>query len=107
MKQNSQELEATARVVTLLELIEHRLHEMLRDQKAASPIARADPHHSYTRRQAAHLLGVSVWTIDKGRKEGLLIEARCIGHRAVRITGHSLLKFMAARESASVQVRKL
>lgn len=66
-----------------------------------------DPHHAYTRTQAARLLGVSVWTIDRARKDGLLIEARRIGQRDVRITGESLVEFLKNTEAASVRVRKL
>ena len=64
------------------------------------------PVQSYTRRQAARLLNVSAWTIDRARKEGLLAEAERIGQRDVRITGASLLRFhrqRAATVRAAVQ----
>lgn len=66
-----------------------------------------NPRQAYTRTQAARVLGVSVWTIDKGRKEGLLVEARRIGQRDIRITGESLLAMMKNKETASVRVRTL
>lgn len=52
---------------------------------------------SYTRRQAATALSVSVWTIDAARKKGLLRHANPLGIRDVRITGESLLRFQRQR----------
>jgi hypothetical protein len=66
-----------------------------------------NPDQSYTRRQTARLLRVSTWTIDKARKEGVLVEARRIGQRDVRITGDSLLTFMKKKDLASVRVQKM
>ena len=65
------------------------------------------PHQAYTRTQAARLIGVSTWTIDKGRKEGVLTETRRLGQRDVRVTGDSLLKLRKSREAAPVRVRQL
>ena len=42
-------------------------------------------------REAAALLRVSTWTIDRARKEELLAEVERIGARYVRITGESLV----------------
>lgn len=70
-------------------------------------MAPIDINRAYTRTQAARLLGVSTWTIDKGRKAGLLAEARRIGQRDVRVTGESLVRFMKEREAGSVHVRKM
>lgn len=99
-------IETSARALALLESINCRLREVLRGQ-ATSQVAPIDLNQAYTLTQATRLLGVSTWTIDKGRKAGLLIEARRIGQRDVRITGESLVRFMKERESASVHVRKM
>lgn len=72
---------------------------------ASIPVASA--HQAYTRTQAARLLGVSTWTIDRARKQGALIEARRIGERDVRITGESLMEFVKESEANSVRVRKM
>lgn len=103
----SPETETLARVLALLETITLQLQELISAQHAASTVAPVDPHRAYTRTQAARLIGMSTWTIDRARKQGLLAEARQIGHRDVRITGESLLKFMKGGEVASVRVRKL
>lgn len=58
-----------------------------------------DPGLSYTRRQAARMLGVSVWLIDAARKEGLLREAEKLGQRDVRLIGESLLRFQHERQA--------
>lgn len=71
----------------------------------SNPVVR--PYQAYTRTQAARLLRVSTWTIDKARREGLLLEARRIGQRDVRVTGESLVAFMKQREATTVIVRKM
>ncbi len=96
----------TGQVVSLLEEINERLATIAQTLTATPPDA-INPQQAYTRAQAARLLGVSVWTIDKGRKAGLLVEARRIGRRDVRITGVSLLAFMKKTEATSVRVRTL
>lgn len=93
-------------MIALLESINHRIQGALGAQQDVN-VARIEPSQAYTRTQAARLLRVSVWTIDRARKEGSLIEARRIGQRDVRITGASLLKFTASKEAASVRVRRL
>lgn len=107
MKQKSQGIETIARVITLLESIDHRLREHLRVQKNACPVVSIDSDKAYTRTQASCLTSVSKWTIDKARKEGQLVEARRFGKRDVRITGESLLKFIKKMEPSSLRVRKL
>lgn len=96
----------SARVVTLLESIDRRLQVALRTQQETN-VAPINPHQAYTRKQAARLLGVSTWSIDRARKQGLLIETRRIGERDVRITGVSLMAYMQEREATSVRVRTL
>ena len=91
-------------VVQLLQSIDRRLVDLLADSQLRNG---GDPQKAYTRQQAARLIGVSTWTIDRARKQGLLIEARRFGQRDVRITGESLVRFMNERESASAHVRKM
>ena len=93
-------------VVSLLEAINERLGTIAQTLTVSLPVA-ISPQQAYTRTQAARLIGVSVWSIDKGRKEGSLVEARRIGKRDVRVTGVSLLRFMKERETTTVIVRKL
>ena len=62
---------------------------------------------SYTRRQTARLLGVSTWTVDRARKDGLLVEARRVGKRDVRITGESILEFHRESSRSSARIQKL
>ena len=93
-------------VVSLLETINERLGTIARTLTASPPGA-INPHQAYTRTQAARLLGVSTWTIDRARRQGLLIEANRIGKRDVRITGESLMAFMRSTDTASIRVRKL
>ena len=64
------------------------------------------PEQSYTRREAAGVLRVSTWSIDKARHDGQLIETERIGERGVRITGESLLRFHRHSESRR-QILKL
>ena len=93
-------------IAAVLEVIDRRL--ALIERAFANPKPESiDGGRAYSRRQAARALGVSTWTIDKARKEGLLIEARRLGQRDVRVTGESLLAFMKINETASVRVRKL
>lgn len=93
-------------VISLLRRIDGRLCSIAQAVAASTPDA-INPQQSYTRTQAARLLAVSTWSIDKGRKEGLLIEARRIGQRDVRITGESLMACMKKKETASVRVRRM
>ena len=97
---------ATMEIAAVLELIDTRLARIERAFANPKPES-IDGGRAYSRRQAARALSVSTWTIDKARKEGLLIEARRIGQRDVRVTGESIVRFMKEREFASVQVRKL
>ena len=92
------EIETSARALALLETINRRLREVLRGQ-ATSQVAPIDLNQAYTRTQATRLLGVSTWTI--------LLEARQIGQRDVRVTGESLAAFMKKREATSVRVRRM
>ena len=93
-------------VVSLLEEINERLATIAKTLTATPPDA-INPRQAYTRTQAARLLGVSVWTIDRARKQGLLMEAHRLRQRDVRITGESLLEFLKKREATSVRVRTL
>ena len=97
---------ATFEIAAVLEVIDERLARI--ERAYANPKCESlDAHHAYTRTQAASLLSVSTWTIDRARKQGVLLEARRLGQRDVRITGESLLVFMTQREAASVRVRTL
>lgn len=106
MQHRSQGNQAAVRMIALLESIDRRLQVAIRARQDAgtAPIAL---DQAYTRTQAARLLSVSTWAIDRARKQGLLIEARRIGQRDVRITGESLLTFMKNRRVASVRVRRM
>ncbi len=106
MKHENKDSEVSGRVATLLESIDRRLQEVLRGQTTSS-VAPVHPDRVYTRTQAARLLGVSTWTIDRARKQGLLVEARRVGQRDVRITGESLVALMKKTEAPSVRVRRL
>lgn len=107
MTDNNNTLDTPERILVLLESIDRRIHRLSHPQADEQHGERVDPYQAYTRTQAAQLLGVSVWTIDRARKQGLMIEARRIGQRDVRVTGESLLEFMTTREAASVHVRKM
>ena len=100
-------VELPASTLSLLETVAKRLQELLRARHDDSPVVDFNSQQAYTRTQAARLLNVSVWTIDRARKQGLLIEACPIGKRDVRITGDSLFAFMQKKENASVRVRNL
>ncbi len=65
-----------------------------------------DSTRSYNRQQTAHLMGVSVWTVDRARRDGQLVETERIGERDVRITGASILRFHRHSESRR-QILKL
>ena len=54
-----------------------------------APPESIDARQAYTRAQAARLLGVSTWTIDRARKTGALVEARRIGQRGSFLHGTS------------------
>lgn len=70
--------------------------------------AAVDPHAAYARAEAARLLGVSVWLVDKARKSGMLIEAERLGQRDVRITGESLARYHKERQGRTcVKVNRL
>ena len=79
-----------------------RIADALIDQ----PPPKIESGQAYTRKQAALLLGVSTWTVDRARHDGQLIEAERIGERSVRITGESILRFNQ-REESRRQVLKL
>lgn len=97
---------ATTEIAAVLEVIDRRLARIERAFANPEPES-IDGGRAYSRRQAARALGVSTWTIDRARKQGLLVEANRIGQRDVRVTGESLAVFMQGRESASVHVRKM
>ena len=94
------------RVNQILQSIDARLERIVEVLDGAPPTS-IDARQAYTRTQAARLLGVSVWTINRARKTGELIETRRIGHRDVRITGESMLRFVEARPGESVRIRKM
>lgn len=93
-------------VISLLRRIDGRLCSIAHALAASPPVA-INPRHAYTRTQAARLIGVSTWTIDRARKQGLLLEACRLGQRDVRITGESLVSFVSSNDTASIRVRKL
>ena len=69
--------------------------------------ARIEADQTYTRGEAAAILGVSTWTVDRARKDGRLVDVDRLGARYVRITGDSMMKYMNKSETASVGVRKM
>jgi len=84
-------------ITRLLRSIDGRLAGIAKESSKPSSI-RLDPHRSYSRSEAARLLGVSTWTIDKARKLGLLKETARLGQRDVRLSGESLLVFQHERQ---------
>ena len=92
-------------VIGLLRSIDQHL-AVMSSAVVDAPPPTIDPHQSYTREQAARLLRVSVWTIDRARKDGSLVEARKIGQRDVRVTGESIMRFHEAARRAPVRVLK-
>lgn len=67
-----------------------------------------EPNAAYSRQEAARVLGVSVWLIDRARADGRLMDAQRLGQRDVRITGESLVRFQRERESrARVRVNRI
>jgi hypothetical protein len=105
--------EVAMKIIGLLESIEGRLVSIdrhlskMRSATVDAPPPPIDPQQSYTREQTARLLRVSVWTVDRARKDGTLVEARRVGQRDVRIVGESILRFHEAARRAPVQVLKL
>jgi hypothetical protein len=112
MRHEDRQLESTVEasghkaILNLLVSIDRRLMLIAEDIADASSSTEINSQHAYTRGEAARLLSVSVWTIDKGRKEGLLVDARSVGKRDVRITGESLLRFMNEKCDSLVRVRR-
>jgi len=92
-------------IIALLRSIDRRL-AMIVDNNSDTPSPIVNPNHSYSRAQAARLLNVSTWTVDKARKDGLLVEARRVGKRDVRITGESILEFHQRANRSSVRVQR-
>lgn len=68
------------------------------DAVCCQPPPEVQSGQAYTRKEAARLLGASVWLIDQARSSGELVEAETIGVRDVRITGASLKKFIQAKK---------
>lgn len=98
---------ATHQIVELLRSIDRSLAAIV-GRVADEPPPPIDPNQSYTRRQAARLLGCSTWSIDRARKAGLLREATSLGQRHVRLTGESLLALQRERrQAAAVRVQRL
>jgi hypothetical protein len=94
-------------ILSLLISIDRRL-ALIADSITDNPSPTViHPNQSYTRRQTARLLGVSTWTVDRARKDGLLVEARRIGQRDVRITGESILEFHQRVRRTTAQIQKL
>ena len=93
-------------IAAVLEVMDKRLARI--ERAFATPKRESiDGGRAYSRGQAACALGVSTWTIDRARNKGLLVEARRIGQRDVRITGESLVAFMKEEETVSVRVRRI
>lgn len=90
----------------LLASIDGRLGRIERALATPTPEL-LDARRSYSRRDAASALGVSVWSIDRARREGLLCETRHLGPRDVRITGESLLALMQQKQASSGRVLKI
>ena len=107
MTSKNQDAKSMMQVVALLDSIDGRLTAALNQTTRSVEGDGVDPDKVYTRREAAAALGVSVWTIDRARKDGLLIDVERLGVRYVRITGESLVGFIKKIETASVRVRKL
>ena len=59
------------------------------------------PSQAYTRKEAAQVLGTSVWTVDRARMTGKLTDAEGLGPRHIRITGRSLMVFQIERVAVS------
>jgi hypothetical protein len=93
-------------MIELLRSINGHLSTITHTITDAPPPA-IDPQQSYSREQTARLLGVSVWTVDRARKDGSLVETRRIGQRDVRITGESILEFHQAVRRSPVCVLRL
>jgi len=87
-------------IIGLLASIDRRLARIA-DAVCETPPGAVDPNAAYARAEAARLLGVSVWTIDEGRRKGLLVETERLGQRDVRLTGESLARFHRERQGQS------
>ncbi len=95
------------KITELLHSIDRHLAQIADDITGNPSSTVINPDQGYTRRQTARLLGVSTWTVDKARKDGLLVEARKVGKRDIRITGESILEFHQAARRSSALVQKL
>ena len=91
-------------MVRLLRSIDGRLARIAREADKP-PSIHLDPNSAYSRREAAHLMGVSVWLVDRARKRGDLIDCQKLGERDVRVTGHSILAFLTVRQGKSKVLR--
>jgi hypothetical protein len=89
----------------LLHSINERLGQIVAMMSDNAP--EINPNRAYRRRDAARLLGVNVWTLDRARRKGLLENALPLGKRDVRITGASLLRFQSGSRKTKVQVLRL
>ncbi len=108
MMQDQGQLEPPTTDVSLLESLDKRLSELLRHRNGVATNLLIDANGTYTRQETARILGVSLWTIDRARKDGLLVEVKPIGVRYVRITGDSLVTHLRRRKDYSpVSVRKI
>ena len=95
---------ADQEIIAILHRMDGRL-AAISEAIADSPPEPISPHLSYSRRQAARLLHVSTWVIDRARKAGLLKEAQRLGQRDVRLTGVSLLRFQRERHTRCAEVQ--
>jgi hypothetical protein len=91
----------------LLRSINERLGQIVAMMVDHAP--EINPNRVYRRKDAARLLGVNVWTLDRARRKGLLETALPFGERDVRITGESMLRFQYGkrRSKSTVEVRRL
>ena len=92
-------------IIELLRSIDRRL-ALIANCNTDNSSPTVNPNHSYSRAQTARFLNVSTWTVDKARKDGLLVEARRVGKRDVRITGESIMEFHRQAHCSSVRVQK-
>ena len=96
----------TNEIVELLRSIDRHLSVIANGTDNNLPPT-VNPNQSYTRRQTARMFGISTWSVDRARKDGLLVEARRVGKRDIRITGESILEFHREACRSSTRVQKL
>lgn len=68
-------------IAKLLRSIDRQVRRISESLVCDAP-APLDPGRSYTRQQTARLLGVSVWSIDRARRDGQLVP--CLKKRDIR-----------------------